>query len=70
MTRSFHEIESLFDAGRFTLKVVWKVTVGKKSGWSDNVVEFNAVPDKGILTSDGVARLLYGPRQHRPRALQ
>ncbi|MFJ7947252.1 hypothetical protein ACIQ6K_26910 [Streptomyces sp. NPDC096354] len=42
------------------LKVVWKVTIGKKSGWSDNVVEFDAVPDKGILTSDGVARLLYG----------
>ncbi|MET8404870.1 hypothetical protein [Streptomyces sp900116325] len=42
------------------LKVVWNVTIGKKSGWSDNVVEFNAVPDKGILTSDGVARLLYG----------
>lgn len=42
------------------LKVVWKVTVGKKAGWSDNVVEFNAVPDRGILTSDGVARLLYG----------
>ncbi|WP_406297217.1 hypothetical protein OH782_41715 (plasmid) [Streptomyces sp. NBC_01544] len=42
------------------LKVVWKVTIGKKAGWSDNVVEFDAVPDKGILTSDGVARLLYG----------
>ncbi|WP_329166084.1 hypothetical protein OHB49_41110 [Streptomyces sp. NBC_01717] len=42
------------------LKVVWNVTIGRKSGWSDNVVEFNAVPDKGILTSDGVARLLYG----------
>lgn len=42
------------------LKVVWDVTIGKKAGWSDNVVEFDAVPDKGILTSDGVARLLYG----------
>ncbi|MFE7708802.1 hypothetical protein ACFU6I_24050 [Streptomyces sp. NPDC057486] len=42
------------------LKVAWDVTIGKKSGWSDNVVEFKAVPDKGILTSNGVARLLYG----------
>ncbi|MFG2561287.1 hypothetical protein [Streptomyces sp. NPDC048496] len=42
------------------LEVEWDVTVGDKPGWSDNMVEFEAVPRQGILTRDGVARLLYG----------
>ncbi|WP_307126208.1 hypothetical protein [Streptomyces sp. B1I3] len=42
------------------LDVVWNVSIGEKSGWSDNVVEFEAAPGKGVLTRDGVARLLYG----------
>ncbi|WP_406421200.1 hypothetical protein [Streptomyces sp. NBC_00842] len=42
------------------LKVEWDVTVGDQPGWSDNMVEFEAVPRQGILTRDGVARLLYG----------
>lgn len=42
------------------LKVVWNVSIGKKSGWSDNYVEYQAAPAKGLLTRDGVARLLYG----------
>ncbi|MFF9508057.1 hypothetical protein ACF1BU_19870 [Streptomyces sp. NPDC014724] len=42
------------------LDVVWDVTIGEKSGWSDNVVQYQAVPRKGVLTRDGAARLLYG----------
>jgi hypothetical protein len=42
------------------LKVEWDVTVGDKPGWAQTMVEFEAVPRQGILTRDGVARLLYG----------
>ncbi|MFI7617850.1 hypothetical protein ACIBP6_42185 [Nonomuraea terrae] len=42
------------------LEVVWDVTIGRKSAISDNLVEYEAAPRKGILTRDGVARLLYG----------
>lgn len=42
------------------LEVVWDVSIGEKSGWSDNMVKYQAVPRKGILTRDGAARLLYG----------
>ncbi|MEV7955248.1 hypothetical protein [Streptomyces sp. NPDC088141] len=42
------------------LNVVWDETIGDKSGFSDNVIEFDAVPRTGVLTRDGVARLLYG----------
>jgi hypothetical protein len=42
------------------LEVVWDVNIGEKSALSDNLVEYEAVPRKGILTRDGVARLLYG----------
>jgi hypothetical protein len=42
------------------LTVEWNVTIGEKSEISENLVEFEAVPNQGILTRDGVARLLYG----------
>ncbi|MEU9673437.1 hypothetical protein AB0D92_07805 [Streptomyces parvus] len=41
------------------LEVEWNVTIGEK-GWSDNVVEYEAFPLQGILTRDGLARLLFG----------
>ncbi|MER6994353.1 hypothetical protein [Streptomyces sp. NPDC000410] len=42
------------------VEVEWDVTIGKKSGWSDNYVEYQAVPRQGVLARDGAARLLYG----------
>jgi hypothetical protein len=42
------------------LKVQWDVTIGDKSAWSDNYVSYEATPRTGILTRDGVARLLFG----------
>jgi hypothetical protein len=42
------------------LAVEWNVTIGEKSEISDSLVEFEAVPNQGILTRDGVARVLYG----------
>jgi hypothetical protein len=50
------------------LEVVWDVTIGDKSGWSDNVVQYKAVPRKGVLTRDGAARLLYG--NYRPELVR
>ncbi|MEU3355375.1 hypothetical protein [Streptomyces sp. NPDC037389] len=42
------------------LEVEWKVSIGEKSAFSKNYVNFKATPSQGILTRDGVARLLYG----------
>ncbi|MBM7442859.1 hypothetical protein [Streptomyces sp. HB132] len=42
------------------LEVAWNVSIGDTSGWSDNVVEYTASPRTGVLTREGVARLLYG----------
>lgn len=42
------------------LKVEWDVTIGEKSVISNSMVEYTATPRQGILTRDGVARLLYG----------
>ncbi|MBC2869858.1 hypothetical protein H1R13_34365 [Streptomyces mexicanus] len=44
------------------LKVQWKVTVGDKAAWSfsGDYVTFDATPSTGIITRDGVARLLFG----------
>lgn len=39
--------------------VEWNVTIGDK-GWSDNVVEYQAVPQTGLLTREGVARIIFG----------
>lgn len=41
------------------LKVEWNVTIGEK-GWSDNIVEYQASPRQGLLTRDGLARLMFG----------
>ncbi|WP_058042942.1 hypothetical protein [Streptomyces roseifaciens] len=40
------------------LEVEWNVTIGEKSLF--NTVKYKAIPRQGILTRDGVARLLYG----------
>ncbi|MET9647353.1 hypothetical protein [Streptomyces syringium] len=42
------------------VKVEWNVSIGGKSSFSNNLVEYTATPRQGILTRDGVARLLYG----------
>ncbi|MFI1968327.1 hypothetical protein BLA24_13350 [Streptomyces cinnamoneus] len=42
------------------LEVEWDVSIGDKSAFSDNLVQYKATPRQGILTRDGVARLLYG----------
>ncbi|MEV5281421.1 hypothetical protein [Streptomyces sp. NPDC051994] len=42
------------------LKVEWDVSIGDKSAISNTLVEYTATPRQGILTRDGVARLLYG----------
>ncbi|MEU5168924.1 MULTISPECIES: hypothetical protein [Streptomyces] len=42
------------------LEVAWNVSIGDESGWSENVVEYTAAPRNGLLTREGVARLLYG----------
>ncbi|MCC3773285.1 hypothetical protein [Streptomyces sp. UNOB3_S3] len=42
------------------LEVEWDVSIGEKSAFSRNYVTFTATPRQGILTRDGVARLLYG----------
>ncbi|MEV5238366.1 hypothetical protein AB0K89_04445 [Streptomyces cinnamoneus] len=40
------------------LEVEWNVSIGDKSAF--NTVQYKATPRQGILTRDGVARLLYG----------
>ncbi|MFI9722533.1 hypothetical protein ACIHFE_23220 [Streptomyces sp. NPDC052396] len=42
------------------LEVEWSVRMGDKAAFSNNYVNFTATPHQGILTRDGVARLLYG----------
>ncbi|MEV5379307.1 hypothetical protein B7P34_08560 [Streptosporangium nondiastaticum] len=42
------------------LQVEWDVRIGDKPAWSRSMVTFTAAPRQGILTRDGVARLLYG----------
>lgn len=42
------------------VKVQWTVRIGDNAAWSDQYVQYEATPDSGILTRDGVARLLYG----------
>ncbi|MCF3106536.1 hypothetical protein IPZ58_33960 [Streptomyces roseoverticillatus] len=42
------------------LQVEWDVRIGDKSSWSSSMVTYKATPRQGILTRDGVARLLYG----------
>ncbi|WP_217237461.1 hypothetical protein [Streptomyces sp. AC555_RSS877] len=42
------------------LKVEWAVTIGDNAAWSDNYVQYEATPNTGILTRDGVAGYLYG----------
>ena len=42
------------------LTITWKVTLGDKAAWSDNYVTFEAAPDQGLITQEGVAKLLYG----------
>ncbi|AWT43874.1 hypothetical protein HXP45_07875 [Streptomyces actuosus] len=42
------------------LKVEWTVRIGDNAAWSDQYVQYEATPNSGILTRDGVARLLYG----------
>ncbi len=42
------------------LEVEWSVRIGDKAAFSNNYVDFTATPKQGILTRDGVARLLYG----------
>ncbi|KJK50650.1 hypothetical protein [Streptomyces sp. NRRL F-4428] len=41
------------------VQVAWNVTIGEK-GWSQNVVEYTAFPAQGLVTRDGVARLMFG----------
>ncbi|GAA4605537.1 hypothetical protein BJY16_005427 [Actinoplanes octamycinicus] len=42
------------------LAVTWDVTLGDKPGWSQDYVSFDATPDQGLITKEGVARVLYG----------
>ncbi|MER7111148.1 hypothetical protein [Streptomyces sp. NPDC000229] len=42
------------------VKLVWDVTIGEKTGWSENVVEYQAFPRDGLLAREGVARILFG----------
>ncbi|WP_233435871.1 MULTISPECIES: hypothetical protein [Streptomyces] len=42
-----------------SVNVDWSVTIGDM-GWSDNVVEYQAVPQTGLLTREGVARIIFG----------
>ena len=41
------------------VEVAWQVTIGEK-GWSENVVEYQAFPRQGLLTREGVARIMFG----------
>ncbi|HEX5569016.1 MAG TPA: hypothetical protein VFY14_19200 [Streptomyces sp.] len=42
------------------LEVQWTVKIGDNAAWSDNYVQYEATPSTGILTKDGVVRLLFG----------
>ncbi|MEW2298221.1 hypothetical protein ABZ719_36995 [Streptomyces sp. NPDC006743] len=44
------------------LEIRWEVTLGDKAPWSvtGDYVSYEATPSTGILTRDGVARVLYG----------
>lgn len=42
------------------IKIQWDISIGDKSAWSDNYVQYTAVPRQGVLTRDGAARLMYG----------
>ncbi|MFF3247732.1 hypothetical protein ACFYWY_29325 [Streptomyces sp. NPDC002870] len=42
------------------VEVVWDVTIGEKSGWSDNVVKYEAFPRQALLVRAGVARHMLG----------
>ncbi|MEU7728005.1 hypothetical protein AB0B78_22615 [Streptomyces sp. NPDC040724] len=41
------------------VEVAWTVTFGEK-GWSQNVVQYKAFPRQGLVTRDGVARIMFG----------
>ncbi|MCX4546281.1 hypothetical protein [Streptomyces sp. NBC_01565] len=40
--------------------VEWDVTIGDKSGWSDNLVTYTATPRQGLITQEGVRRIIFG----------
>lgn len=42
------------------LELTWDVHIGDASEWSDSVVQYTAVPRKGLLTRDGIVRYFYG----------
>jgi hypothetical protein len=42
------------------LELMWDVHIGDASEWSDSVVQYTAVPRKGLLTRDGIVRYFYG----------
>ncbi|KUO17424.1 hypothetical protein AQJ91_30280 [Streptomyces dysideae] len=48
------------------LKLDWYVTIGDSAAWSDNYVQYEASPSTGILTRDGVAKLLFGNYRRLP----
>ncbi|WP_138898755.1 hypothetical protein [Streptomyces chryseus] len=41
-------------------EVEWDVAIGDKPGWSENYVEFTATPRKGIISKEGVQRIIFG----------
>ncbi|MEV7886677.1 hypothetical protein ACWD3I_19165 [Streptomyces sp. NPDC002817] len=51
------------------LKLDWYVSIGDNAAWSDDYVQYEATPSSGILTRDGVARLLFGNYQSLDYAL-
>lgn len=42
------------------LRIDWAVTFGGDAAWSSDYVEYEAKPSTGIITRDGVAKLLFG----------
>ncbi|MEU8779318.1 hypothetical protein [Streptomyces sp. NPDC048606] len=40
--------------------VQWDVTIGDKSGFSDNLVTYTASPRQGLITQEGVRRIIFG----------
>ncbi|MDJ0380376.1 hypothetical protein [Streptomyces sp. G-G2] len=41
-------------------EVQWDVAIGDTSVWSDNYVTFTATPRKGIMSREGVQRIIFG----------
>ncbi|MFJ9855863.1 hypothetical protein [Streptomyces sp. NPDC101150] len=41
-------------------EVEWDVAIGEKSAWSDNYVTYTATPREGIITKEGVQRIIFG----------